>query len=122
MVCDNDDEGRKFIKQVKDRGLTDGEISELVRPLPGKEVDLEMFLVKNGFAPEYTQILAERNVSLSKKEGEVGFEDEIASRIRKDKTGYIIALIEKLRAAGADKSRVPRFLDLAIKDIIAKVV
>jgi len=122
MVCDNDDEGRKFIKQVKDRGLTDGEISELVRPLPGKEVDLEMFLMKNGFAPEYTQILAERNVSLSKKEGEVGFEDEIASRIGKDKTGYIIALIEKLRAAGADKSRVPRFLDLVIKDIIAKVV
>ncbi len=122
MVCDNDDEGRRFIEQIKDRGVTDGEINEVVRPLPGKEVDLEMFLVKNGFAPEYTQILAERNVSLSKKEGEVGFEDEIALRIRKDKIGYIVALIEKLRAAGADKSRVPRFLDLVIKDIIAKVV
>lgn len=120
MVCDNDGEGRKFIKQVKDRGLTDGEINKLVRPLPGNEVDMEMFLVKNGFILEYTQILADRNVNLIKKEGESGFEDEIASKIRKDKTGYTIALIEKLRVAGADKSRVPRFLELAIRDIIAE--
>jgi hypothetical protein len=31
-----------------------------------------------------------------------------------------MALIEKLRAAGADKSRVPEFLATVIKDIIAK--
>jgi putative ATP-dependent endonuclease of OLD family len=120
MVCDNDDEGNKFIKQVKGRGLTDREINELIRPLPGKDVDLEMFLVKNGFSKEYVQIFAERNVSLSKKEGELGFEDEIASKIGKNKTGYTIALIEKLRAAGADKSRVPKFLGTAIEDVIAK--
>ena len=122
MVCDNDDEGNKFIKQVKDRGLTDEEINELIRPLPKKGVDLELFLVKNGFALEYRQILAERNVSLSKKEAEVGFKDEIASRIKTDKIGYTIALIKKLRSAGADESRVPEFLGTAIKDIIAKVV
>lgn len=122
MVCDNDNEGNKFIKQVKDRGLTHEEINELIRPLPEKGVDLELFLVKNGFALEYRQILAERNVSLSKKEAEVGFKDEIASKIRTDKTGYTIALIEKLRSAGADESRVPEFLGTAIKDIIAKVV
>ena len=122
MVCDNDDEGQRFIKQVKNRGLTDEAIGELVRPLPGQDVDLEMFLVENGFALEYTQILAERNVSLTHKEGEVGFKDEIASKIRGDKTGYTIALIEKLRTAGADKSRVPPFLEAAIKDIIAKAL
>jgi putative ATP-dependent endonuclease of OLD family len=122
MVCDNDNEGNKFIKQVKDRGLTDEKINELIRPLPEREVDLELFLVKNGFALEYKQILAERNVSLSKTEAEVGFKDEIASKIRADKTGYTIALIEKLRSAGADESRVPEFLGTAIKDIIAKVV
>jgi len=120
MVCDNDNEGKNFIKQVKSRGLTDEAINELVRPLPGEDVDLEMFLVKNGFTQEYIQILAERNVSLTRKEGEVELEDEIASRIRADKTGYTIALIEKLRAAGADKLRVPPFLEAAIKDIIAK--
>lgn len=122
MVCDNDDAGKGFMKQVEKRGLTEEEIKELVRPLPGDGVDLEMFLVKNGFAQEYMQILAERNVSLTKKEGDVGFDDELAASIRNDKTGYAIALIEKLRAEGADQSRVPQFLGLAIKDIIAKVV
>jgi len=123
MVCDSDDEGNKFIKQVKDRGLTNEEINELIRPLPEKGVDLELFLVKNGFALEYRQILVKRDVSLTKKEGEGGFEDEIALKIGGDsKRRYAIALIEKLRAAGADESRVPEFLGTAIKDIIAKVV
>jgi putative ATP-dependent endonuclease of OLD family len=122
MIFDNDAAGKDFIEQVKKRGLTNGEITELARPLPGDGVDLEMFLVKSDFDREYVQILVERNVSLTKKKGDSGFEDELASSIRKDKTGYAIALIEKLRAEGADKSRVPQFLGLAITDIIAKVV
>jgi len=122
MVCDNDDGGKNFIKQVEKCGLTEEEIKELVRPLPGDGVDLEMFLVKNGFTQEYMQILAERNVSLTRKEGEAGFESELAASIREDNTGYALALIEKLRAEGADQSRVPQFLGLAVKDIIAKVV
>ena len=122
MIFDNDDAGKGFAKQVKNRGLTGEKLNELVRPLPEEGMDLEMFLVENGFTPEYTQILAERNVSLTHKEGEVGFKDEIASKIRGDNTGYTIALIEKLRAAGADKSRVPPFLEAAIKDIIAKAL
>ncbi|MBC8420634.1 MAG: AAA family ATPase [Desulfobacterales bacterium] len=122
MVCDNDAAGKDFVKQVRKRGLTDGEIKELVRPLPGDGVDLEMFLVKSGFDREYVEILLERNVSLTKKMGDAGFEDELAASIRKDKTGYAIALIEKLRAEGADQSRVPQLLGLAVKDIIAKVV
>ena len=59
MVCDNDDEGQQFIKQLKNRHLTDQEIKELVRLLPGKGVDFETFLVKNGFAEEYKAILNE---------------------------------------------------------------
>ncbi|MBN1843818.1 MAG: AAA family ATPase [Deltaproteobacteria bacterium] len=121
MVCDNDDEGRRFVGQVKDRGLTDQKIEEIVRPLPGEGVDLEDFLIRNGFVPEYAEILAERNVCLSKKEGEEGFEDELAKTIRKDKIGYTRALIEKLRSDKADKSRVPQFFAVAIKDVIAKV-
>ena len=120
MVCDNDSEGEKFIKQVKDRGLTQEECSELVRPLPGKDVNLEKFLVNNGFAGEYRQILEERKVNLTTKEGEAEFEDEIISLIGTDKTGYTTALIEKLRAAGADESRVPQFFSTAINNIIAK--
>jgi putative ATP-dependent endonuclease of OLD family len=121
MLCDNDGAGKDFTKQVKNRGLTDKELNELVRPLPEEGMDLELFLVKYGFAQEYLQILGEKNITLTKKENEDGFEDEIASEIgKKDKPRYTMALIEKLRAAGADKSRVPEFLATVIKDIIAK--
>ena len=106
MVCDNDDAGRGFIKQVNSRGLTNGEIKKLVQVLPGENTDLELFLVKNGFMEEYIQILEERHTILTKKHGEVGFENEIASKIRTDKVGYAILLIEKLRTTGVDSTRV----------------
>jgi len=122
MVCDNDSEGKKFIKKVKDRGLTKKECDELVRPLPGNEMKLEKFLVNNGFANDYKEILEEQGVLLTTKVGEAGFEDEIVLRIGRDKTGYIISLIEKLRAVETDRSRVPQFLGTAINDIVAKTV
>ncbi len=120
MVCDNDDEGKKFIKQVEDRGLSPDEIKKLARPLPENGMDLEMFLIKNGFAQEYIEILAERKVSLVKKQGEAGFEDEFVSKIKTDKTGYAMALAEKLRSIGADATRVPPFFAEVIQDTIAK--
>jgi putative ATP-dependent endonuclease of OLD family len=169
MVCDNDDAGKDFVKQVKKRGLTDQEIKKLVRPLPGDGVDLESFLLKNGFAGEYESILeetahssnsyatewiiaeesrnqgAETRKIILKESGEYearvskkGYPDEtisntdavfqslfadvIVAELRKDKVRNALALVEKLRAEGADPSRVPQFLGLAVKDIIAKVV
>ena len=120
MIVDNDDGGKGFIKQVKNCGLTDEELNEFVRPHPEEGMDLELFLVKNGFVQEYIQILGEKKIKLTKKKNEDGFEDEIASKIGNDKTGYAIALIKKLRAVGSDKSRVPKFLAKVIEDIIAK--
>jgi len=120
MVCDNDDEGKKFIKQVEDRGLSPDEIKKLARPLPENDMDLEMFLVKNDFAQEYIEILAERKVSLVKKQGEAGFEDELVSKIKTDKTGYAMALAEKLRSIGADATRVPPFFAELIQDTIQR--
>lgn len=122
MVCDNDKAGKDFIKQVKKRGLTSEEIKKLVRPLPEEGMDLEMFLIKNGFIDEYKQILGGQSKRLNKNEGDEGFEDEIAAIIRKNKTGYTISLIEKLRAIQADESRIPNFFSSVIKDIIAKVI
>ena len=49
-----------------------------------------------------------------------GFEDELASKVKRDKTGYARALIEKLRDIAADASRVPQFLKTALEDIITK--
>src|SRR5215510_16277180 len=96
MLCDNDHGGKDSIRQVQNRGLTVPEINQLVRPLPEAGMDWEMFLVKNGFIQECRQILAERNVTLTTNEGTAGFDDELAEKIRADKTGYAIALIEKL--------------------------
>jgi len=123
MVCDSDNAGEFFIQQVKERGLTQEECSDLVRPLPGKDMNLEKYLVSNGFAEEYSQILEERKIPLAIAEDEVGFTDEIVSHISMGrKTSYTNALIEKLRLSGADESRVPEFFSTAINDIIAKVI
>jgi putative ATP-dependent endonuclease of OLD family len=70
MICDNDDEGKKFIKQVEDRGLKEEEIKVLVYPLPEQGVDLEMFLFKNGFAEECKSILEEVARSSSSSDAE----------------------------------------------------
>ncbi len=121
MLCDNDQAGKGFINEIKKRGVTDDECQKLARPLPEEGIDLEMFLLKNGFDQEYIQILVDEKVSLNKKQGEDGFEDEIAQQLRKDKTGYTIALIKKLRESGADGARVPEFFAKAINDIVAKV-
>lgn len=120
LVCDNDDAGEGFIKQVEACGLLPTEITTLARRLPEKNMDLELFLVKNGFEQEYLQIFSEQKIVLSKKKGEVSYEDEIASKIRTEKTEFIVALIEKLRAANSDAKRVPPFLAAIINDIIAK--
>ncbi len=122
MVCDNDNAGKTFVDQIKNRGVSDEEISELVQLFPEEGMDLELFLVKNGFIEEYKLILHERDISLNINEGEDGFEDEIASVIREHKTEFIIALINKLRSSNADVSRVPALFRKAIQDIIAKAL
>lgn len=122
MVCDNDSEGKQFIDEIKKRGITDKDISELVHVPPEDNMDLELFLVKNGFIDEYKQILDERGISLEANDGEEGFEDEIASEIRKHKTEFIVALIGRLRSAGANESRVPELFSKIIKDIIARAL
>jgi putative ATP-dependent endonuclease of OLD family len=122
MVCDNDSKGKQFISQIKNHGVTDKEISELVQVLPEENMDLELFLVKNGFIDEYKQILDERGIRLETNDGEEGFEDEIASEIRKHKTEFIVALIGRLRSAGANASRVPELFSKTIKEIFKRAL
>jgi hypothetical protein len=59
-------------------------------------------------------------VALTKGEDEPGCEDELVSKVKADKTGYALALIEKLRSIAANASRVPQFLKTALEDIITK--
>lgn len=118
IVCDNDSGKDAFLKQVKDRGFTDEECSKLFRPLPGENMKLEKFLFRNGFDKEYRQILDERKVHLSNSEGTEEYENELISSICANKVGSSITLIEKLRATGADESRIPAFLSTVINDIV----
>lgn len=122
MTCDNDAEGKKFIDQVKKRGVEAAAIQQLIYPLPEDGMDLEMFLTKNGFIEEYQEILADRNIRLAKRPEEAGFNEEVASELRKDKIAYSLALIEKLRAKGAIASRVPDFYVKIINNIVYKAV
>jgi len=120
IVCDNDSGGAAFLRQVKDRGFTEEECSELFRPLPGENMKLEKFLFRNGFDKEYRQILDEQGVQLMNAEGTEEYENELIASICADKTSNSVALIEKLRTTGADESRIPEFLKTAINDIIEK--
>ncbi|MHB1638124.1 MAG: ATP-dependent nuclease [Thermoplasmataceae archaeon] len=120
MLSDSDKGGKECIEQARKRGLTTEEMDYLVRGLPIENADLEMYLVKNGFEWEYMKILEERGKRLGRKLGEVGFEEEIAAEIRKEKLEYIHALIEKLKTSGADQSRVPQFFKSVINDLIAE--
>ena len=120
LICDNDTGREQFIRQLKARGFSETECTELFRPLPGKDVKLESFLFDNGFEGEYRQIISDRNIPLTSKEGTAESKEEILPLICGDKTGYTTSLIEKLRETGASESRVPQFFEAVIKDIIAK--
>jgi putative ATP-dependent endonuclease of OLD family len=121
LIHDNDEAGKKFVKEIKNHELPDAYLDSRIRALPTPNTDIELFLVKNGFAAEYMQVLADRKVTLAKKPGEAGFDEELASKLRGDKTGITIALIARLRAGGANESRVPQFFKIAINDIVAMV-
>jgi putative ATP-dependent endonuclease of OLD family len=120
MLSDSDKAGKDYIEQARKRGLTTEEMECFVRKLPIENTDLEMYLIKNGFEREYMDILGERGKRFGKKSGEVGFEEEIAAEIRKEKLEYTYALIEKLKVSGVDQSRIPQFFKSAINDLIAK--
>lgn len=121
MFCDNDQSGQDFIDQVQKRGFTEDELNGLATVLPVEGNDLEMFLVSNGFLSEYIEILSDRHIALSKSKGDEGFEEEVAQKLRSDKTGYALSLIEKLRTNNADDTCVPDFFKHVIENIIARV-
>lgn len=122
MTCDNDEAGKSFIRQVQSRGLTGEEMRELISPLPEEGVDLEMFLLKNGFIQDYIEIIQESGVTLIKNKEEKGFEEEVAQKLRNDKMGFAHKLIETMRKKNAGRSRIPEFFETLIKDIIGKAI
>ena len=120
MLTDNDDQGKKFVKNVADRGLTEDKINNLVREIPMENADLEKYLYNSGFAQEYIEMLEDEGVKLTKKSGYKGFEEEVVKNIQNDKLKHMHALIDKLKAKNTDKSRIPDFFANAIDYITKK--
>lgn len=56
MLCDNDDAGAKFVSSVKNVGFSDDEISDLIYRLPDEGMDIETYLVANGFFDDYITV------------------------------------------------------------------
>lgn len=56
MLCDNDDAGAKFISSVENLGFSKVEINELAYLLPDQGMDIEAYLVANGFLDDYKAI------------------------------------------------------------------
>lgn len=120
LLCDNDCEGEKFVRTLKKLLDSGDNENDLLRPLPENDTDLELFLVKNGFLHHFMSILWNRDISLKKNPGDVGFEEEIVEQLRKNKTEYTNELIRNLHEAGANKDCVPPFFEKAIQDIIKR--
>jgi putative ATP-dependent endonuclease of OLD family len=120
MASDGDAAGQGFAKTAAEKCSTRAEADDRVRVLP--ELDLELFLVKNGFAGEYRGILTARGVTFTKPLGGPGAAEEIAERARDRKIECANELVRQLRTSNADASRVPKFLADVIRDILAKAV
>jgi hypothetical protein len=97
-------------------------MTDLVRPLPLANADLERFLIASGFLPELLAILTERGIVIKSKAGDAGFEDELAKTLRSGKTEYVMALIQTLRNSEASPKRVPAYFERAINDVVKKAL
>jgi len=119
MLCDNDEQGKNSIKEVKNRGVSAEQITTKVRLWPNSCRDMEEFLIKNGFIDEYAELVVDDGKKLKNKPGDVGYAEEVLKIIRDDKVGYAYRLVSKLREKNMQKERVPSFLSTLINDTVA---
>lgn len=119
ILCDNDEQGKNSIKEIKNRGLSEAQSATKIRLWPNSCKDLEEFLIKNGFIDEYSELIVSNGVKLKNKSGDVGYGEEVLKIIRADKVVYAFGLIAKLREKNMPKNKVPTFLSTLINDIVA---
>lgn len=120
MTCDNDNEFKKFEKQIDARGVDPAEKKELVRPLPGEGMTLERYLARNGFQEMFLEILAEKEIKIETEKGKPSFENELVKKLESAKIDYARTLIEKIRAKKFDSSKIPEYFRNVITDITSK--
>jgi putative ATP-dependent endonuclease of OLD family len=121
LTCDNDQAGQAFLEAVSKLGLSTEEKKDLLRPLPGTDMDLEQFLVRSGLIPEIEAILPALNIQPVNQKGSAPYLEEIAESLRKAKGTYPDLLVQVLRRNGADDAKIPVFLKELLDAILNKV-
>lgn len=121
ILCDNDEQGKNSIKEVKNRGVSEEQSASKIKLWPNSCKDLEEFLIKNGFIDEYAELVVANGKRLRNKSTDAGYVEEVLQIIRdgKDKVSYAYGLISKLRGKNMQKNRVPHFLSTLINDTVA---
>lgn len=119
MLCDNDEQGKNSIKEVTNRGVSEQQSATAIRLWPSSCVDLEEYLIKNGFIVEYAELISGNGKKLKNKPSDAEYEKEVLKIVHDDKVGYAYGLITKLREKDMQEDRVPEFLSALVKDSVA---
>ena len=121
LTCDNDQAGRAFLEAVSKLGLSTEETKDLLRPLPGTDMDLEQFLVHSGLIPEIEEILPALNIQPVNHKASAPYLEEIAESLGKVKGTYPDLLVQALRRNRTDDAKVPVFFKELLDAIVKKV-
>jgi len=121
LTCDNDQAGEGYVEAVAKLGLSDTEKSDLLRPLPGANIDLEQYLSHSSLLPEIESILVALKLHPANPKGSAGYLEEITQALRGAKGAYPDLLVHALRRNGANAARVPDFLKELLAAIVTKV-
>jgi putative ATP-dependent endonuclease of the OLD family len=121
LTCDNDQAGQGFLEAVAKVGLSDEEKKDLLRPLPGRNVDLEQFLVQSGLLPEIESVLPALNIHPANPKGSAPYLEEIAKSLGEAKGVYPDLLVNALRRNGAGAARVPVFFKELLSAMMKEV-
>jgi putative ATP-dependent endonuclease of OLD family len=116
LICDNDQGGKAHLTAIKNRGFADGELGNRTWQLP--ELDLEAYLIKNGFRAELAKVAERQNIKIKLSEADAGFDDELHDAICKHKPVSASMLIDQLRSGGFGPDSIPSLF----KEVIGRVM
>ena len=108
-VFDGDDEGRKYIRAIRNRGFDDVELARRCRTHTAG--DLEVQLVADGLGPELRETLAALDVPVGQDDG------ELLTRLRANKTAYAATLAARVRGDLSLARRAPEAFRTTIEQL-----
>ena len=108
-VFDGDDEGRKYIRAIRNRGFDDVELARRCRTHTAG--DLEVQLVADGLGPELRETLAALDVPVGQDDG------ELLTRLRGNKTAYAATLAARVRGDLSLARRAPEAFRTTIEQL-----